>query len=70
MAWPERIIVSDDDGGFYIAELDRTMCVTGDDADIPVYTCKEYYHSLTSAARDMGLKAGTIMKIEYGKKEK
>lgn len=64
MAWPEIIIMADQDGGFTVAELDRTMCVTGDDADVPVYKYKEYYHSLRSAAHSLGLKEGTLMTIK------
>lgn len=49
---PKKIIVEDEDGGYYIAEYVTTQ-ETPDEVYIPIYKTKEYYHDLESALRDI-----------------
>lgn len=48
----EEIIVKDVDGGYYIAKY-VTTTENADENFIRVYECKEYYHDLESALRDV-----------------
>jgi hypothetical protein len=49
----KTIIMEDDDGGFYIAELDITREIeTPDENFVEVYKQKSYHHSLESALRE------------------